>query len=102
MHFDGQPEKVFRTGESLTVPDRAIHNEGAPGQRAKLTAVYVLENGKPLALPRNKFARRRPSYFPRASASQTPVPIRHIPLACETRRTRRVVSMRPARPAAIA
>ena len=26
---DGQPEKVFKAGEALTVPDRAIHNEGA-------------------------------------------------------------------------
>jgi quercetin dioxygenase-like cupin family protein len=52
IHFDGQPEKVFRAGEALTVPDRAVHNEGAQGQRpAKLTAVYVLEKGKPLASP---------------------------------------------------
>ena len=54
LHLDGQPEKVFRAGEALTVPDRAIHNEGAQGQTpAKLTAVYVLEKGKPLASPAN-------------------------------------------------
>ena len=52
IHFDGQPEKVVRAGEALTVPDRAVHNEGAQGQApAKLTAVYVLEKGKPLASP---------------------------------------------------
>jgi quercetin dioxygenase-like cupin family protein len=51
IHFDGQPEKVVRAGETLTVPDRAVHNEGALGQKAKLTAVYVLEKGKPLASP---------------------------------------------------
>ncbi len=52
IHFDGQPEKVFRAGEALTVPDRAVHNEGAQGSTpAKLTAVYVLEKGKPLASP---------------------------------------------------
>ena len=51
IHFDGQPEKVVRAGESLTLPDRAIHNEGALAQRAKLSAVYVLEKGKPLASP---------------------------------------------------
>jgi quercetin dioxygenase-like cupin family protein len=52
LHLDGQPEKVFRAGESLTVPDRAVHNEGAQGTTAaKLTAVYVLEKGKPLASP---------------------------------------------------
>src|SRR2546423_6711516 len=26
---DGEPEKVLHAGDSLTVPDRAIHNEGA-------------------------------------------------------------------------
>jgi quercetin dioxygenase-like cupin family protein len=52
LHLDGQPEKVFRAGESLTLPDRAIHNEGAGSDRtAKLTAVYVLEKGQPLASP---------------------------------------------------
>ena len=49
--LDGQPEKVLRAGESLTTPDRAIHNEGALGQAVKLTAVYVVEKGKPLVFP---------------------------------------------------
>jgi quercetin dioxygenase-like cupin family protein len=49
---DGQPEKVYKTGESLTVPSGVIHNEGAAGGAAvKLNAVYVLEKGKPLASP---------------------------------------------------
>ena len=48
---DGQPEKVVRVGESLTVPDRAIHNEGATDKPAKLDAVYVIEKGKPLVSP---------------------------------------------------
>ncbi len=51
LHLDGQPEKVLRAGESLTLPDRAIHNEGATDKAAKLTAVYVLEKGQPLASP---------------------------------------------------
>jgi quercetin dioxygenase-like cupin family protein len=52
IHFDGQPEKVFRAGESFTIADRAVHNEGAQGQApAKLTAVYAVEKGKPLASP---------------------------------------------------
>jgi quercetin dioxygenase-like cupin family protein len=50
--FDGQPEKVLHAGDSLTVPDRAIHNEGsATDKPVKLNAVYVLEKGKPLASP---------------------------------------------------
>jgi quercetin dioxygenase-like cupin family protein len=51
IHFDGQSEKIVRAGESLTVPDRAVHNEGATEKPAKLNAVYVLEKGKPLASP---------------------------------------------------
>ena len=51
IHFDGQPERIVRAGESLTVPDRAVHNEGALDKATKLTAVYVLEKGKPLASP---------------------------------------------------
>ena len=48
---DGQPEKLYKTGESLTVPSGAIHNEGATDRAVKLYAVYVLEKGKPLASP---------------------------------------------------
>jgi len=48
---DGQPDKVFKTGESLTIPDRAIHNEGAGDKGAKISVVYVVEKGQPLASP---------------------------------------------------
>jgi quercetin dioxygenase-like cupin family protein len=49
---DGQPEKTYKAGESLTVPSGAIHDEGAAGNSAvKLNAVYVIEKGKPLASP---------------------------------------------------
>ena len=51
IHFDGQPERILRAGESLTVPDRAIHNEGTLDKAVRLTAVYVLEKGRPLASP---------------------------------------------------
>ncbi len=49
IHLDGQPEKVVRAGESLTLADRAIHNEGSTDKPVQLNAVYVLEKGKPLA-----------------------------------------------------
>ena len=48
---DGQPEKVFKAGESLTIPDRAIHNEGAGDKGTKVSAVYVVEKGQPLVSP---------------------------------------------------
>jgi quercetin dioxygenase-like cupin family protein len=51
LQLDGQPEQVLRAGESLTLPDRAVHNEGTLDKPVKLNAVYVVEKGKPLASP---------------------------------------------------
>ncbi len=48
---DGEPERIIHAGETLTVLDRAIHNEGAMDKPVKLNAVYVVEKGKPLASP---------------------------------------------------
>jgi quercetin dioxygenase-like cupin family protein len=48
LHLDGQPEQVLHAGEALTIPDRAIHNEGATDKAVKLIVVYVVEKGKPL------------------------------------------------------
>ena len=47
LHLDGQPDQVLHAGESLTIPDRPIHNEGATDKAVKLIVVYVVENGKP-------------------------------------------------------
>src|ERR1700748_1840119 len=33
--LDGQPENVFKAGEAFTVPDRAVHNEGATDKGVK-------------------------------------------------------------------
>jgi quercetin dioxygenase-like cupin family protein len=52
LALDGQPEKTFKAGQSLEVPNAAIHNEGAVGSApTKLIAVYVVEKGKPLVQP---------------------------------------------------
>src|SRR5262245_9754552 len=49
VQLDGQPEQVLRAGESATLPDRAIHNEGATAEKpVKLNVVYVVEKGQPL------------------------------------------------------
>jgi quercetin dioxygenase-like cupin family protein len=51
-HVDGQPEKIYKAGESFQLPDRAIHNEGAAGSNpVKVMAVFVVEKGKPLVQP---------------------------------------------------
>ena len=51
LALDGQPEQVLKAGESLTLADRAVHNEGAGDKGVKLSVVYVLEKGKPIASP---------------------------------------------------
>jgi len=50
--IDGQPEKTYAAGQSFEVPDRAIHAEGAIGDKpCKLFVAYVLEKGQPLVIP---------------------------------------------------
>ena len=52
LAVDGQPEKTYTAGQSLELPMKAIHNEGAVGSKpAKLIAVYVVEKGQPLVNP---------------------------------------------------
>jgi hypothetical protein len=51
IQFDGQPEKILHPGESLTLPDRAVHNEGTTDKPLKMDVVYVVEKGKPLVAP---------------------------------------------------
>jgi quercetin dioxygenase-like cupin family protein len=49
---DGQPEKVYNAGETHEIPMKAIHNEGAVGDKpAKLIVVYMVEKGQPLVQP---------------------------------------------------
>jgi quercetin dioxygenase-like cupin family protein len=50
---DGQPEKTYMAGEAFTLPDHAIHAEGAAtaDKPCKMYVVYVLEKGQPLAIP---------------------------------------------------
>ena len=51
LHLDGGPEQLLRAGDSATVPDRVVHNEGAGDKPVKLNVVYVVEKGKPLVTP---------------------------------------------------
>ncbi len=50
---DGQPEKTYTAGEAGSLPDHAIHAEGAAtaDKSCKMYAVYVLEKGQPLVIP---------------------------------------------------
>ena len=50
--IDGQPEKIYKAGESFQVSEGAVHNEGASGSGPiKVMAVYIVEKGKPLVQP---------------------------------------------------
>jgi len=51
LALDGQPEQILHAGDSATIPDRAIHNEGAGDKGVKANVVYVVEKGKPLVSP---------------------------------------------------
>lgn len=51
-HVDGQPEKIYKVGESFQLPHSAVHNEGAAGSApVKVMAVFVVEKGKPMVQP---------------------------------------------------
>ena len=52
LAIDGQPEKTYTAGQAFEIPNRAIHNEGAVGDKpAKLVAVYVVDKDQPLVMP---------------------------------------------------
>ena len=49
---DGQPEKIYKVGESFQLPHSAIHNEGSAGSNpVKVMVVFIVEKGKPLVQP---------------------------------------------------
>jgi quercetin dioxygenase-like cupin family protein len=49
LAIDGQPEKTYTAGQSLEIPNKAIHNEGSVGAvPVKFIAVYMVEKGQPL------------------------------------------------------
>jgi len=49
--IDGQPPRQLKTGDSLEVPQGAVHDERTAGKPAKLLAVFTVEKGKPLTTP---------------------------------------------------
>ena len=54
LALDGQPEKTVTAGQSAEIPNKAVHNEGAVGDKpGKLIAVYMVEKGQPLVNPVN-------------------------------------------------
>lgn len=52
MEIDGEAPRVVRAGDSFSVPAGKIHDAKTQGSKpVKVLAVYVVEKGKPLAVP---------------------------------------------------
>jgi quercetin dioxygenase-like cupin family protein len=51
LMIDGQAPKVVKAGESYQVPAGVVHDAKAGDKGAKVMGVYIIEKGKPLAIP---------------------------------------------------
>jgi quercetin dioxygenase-like cupin family protein len=52
--IEGQPDKVLKVGDSYAVPAGIPHDVKASDKGLKIMAVYVVEDGKPVATPAPK------------------------------------------------
>jgi len=52
--IEGQPDKVLKTGDSYAVPAGVPHDIKTSEKGLKIMAVYVVEDGKPVATPAPK------------------------------------------------
>jgi quercetin dioxygenase-like cupin family protein len=52
LKVQGQPDKVYKAGESFQVPANTPHDGcTVPGEVFKVLGTYIVEKGKPLASP---------------------------------------------------
>ena len=52
IEIDGEAPRVLKAGESYAIPTGKVHNATAVGGTpTKVLATYVVEKGKPLAIP---------------------------------------------------
>ena len=49
LKIDGQPDKLFKTGNSFQIPAGVVHDGCATSSGGKAFTVHVIEKGKPLA-----------------------------------------------------
>jgi quercetin dioxygenase-like cupin family protein len=55
LEVDGEATRVLKAGDSYAIPTGKVHNATAVGTApAKVAATYVVEKGKPLAVPAPK------------------------------------------------
>ena len=48
---DGKPQLALKAGDSYQIPLNTVHDARSGDKGAKVLAVYIVERGKPLALP---------------------------------------------------
>lgn len=53
LMVEGQPDAVYKPGQSWMIPAATPHDAKAGSAGAKVIAVYTVEKGKPLASPAN-------------------------------------------------
>ena len=52
LMIDGQPPKTLKAGESYQIPEGAVHDAKAGGDKPmKVLGVYIVKAGEPLAKP---------------------------------------------------
>ena len=51
LMIDGQAPKLVKAGESYQIPAGVVHDARAGDKGAKVMGVYIIERGKPLAIP---------------------------------------------------
>jgi quercetin dioxygenase-like cupin family protein len=54
LMIEGQPDKLLKTGDSYAVPAGVPHDIKTGDKGLKIMAVYVVEDGKPVATPAPK------------------------------------------------
>jgi quercetin dioxygenase-like cupin family protein len=51
LAIDGQAPKSFKPGETVRIEPNVVHDEWAGSAPAKFLSVFIIEKGKPLAVP---------------------------------------------------
>ena len=51
LEIDGEAPRILKAGDSYFIPAGKIHDAKAHGGTTKVLATYVVEKGKPLAIP---------------------------------------------------
>lgn len=51
LMIDGQAPMLIKAGQSYQIPAGAVHDAKAGDRGAKVLGVYIVEKGKPLAIP---------------------------------------------------